>query len=306
MVTQQLDEEPPLTFAIPKKGRLFDRVHALLVGAGLDYVRPSRVDVAHCTHFPIRLVFLPASDIATYVAEGRVALGITGEDIIAEHQHTTHVTVLERLGFGQCQLGVQAPKTSHCTSPAALVGQRIVTSFPNITAAYFQALEADNDKDTPLTTKITRVSGSVEAACALGLADAVVDLIETGTTMTAAGLELISTIMQTEAVLIANRRRYEDSKDKISRIIHQRIRGYLTARKYCIVSYNIHRRRLPEAEKITPGRKSPTITQLAGIEGQYVAVSAMLLRDAAAETMDRLVEIDATDILILNIENCRV
>lgn len=111
--------------------------------------------------------------------------------------------------------------------------------------------------------------------------------------------------MKTQAVLIANPNSSAHHRN-LARIIHQRIRGYLTARKFCMVSYNIHRNRLSEAQKITPGRKSPTITQLAETMGNYVAVSAMLLRQEAAETMDRLVDIDATDILIMNIENCRV
>lgn len=318
-MTKLLVDDEQLTFAIPKKGRLFEQVNALLLGAGLEYIRPSRVDIANCTHFPVRLVFLPASDIATYVAEGRVDLGITGQDIIAEHQ-AFHVDELELLGFGKCRLGVQAPVGQHVT-PDSLLGKRVVTSFPHIAKTYFQELErvslstqdpAQDDLSsygtraaTPTTTKITYVSGSVEAACGLGLADGVVDLVETGTTMKAAGLELISVIMNTQAVLIANPHSSNHHRE-LARIIHQRIRGYLTARKFCMVSYNIHRDRLAEAETITPGRKSPTITQLAETMGNYVAVSAMLLRREAASTMDRLVDISATDIVIVNIENCRV
>ena len=228
MINKPLVEDEKLTFAIPKKGRLFEQVNALLLGAGLEYIRPSRVDIANCTNLPVRLVFLPAADIATYVAEGRVDLGITGQDIIAEHQ-ASHVDELELLGFGKCRLGVQAPRGQH-TSAHSLLGKRIVTSFPNIAAAYFQDLadvqnpesgttggnkssstttdptsKGDGDDDDPAheavrhpETKITYVSGSVEAACGLGLADGVVDLVETGTTMK--GTNILDSRIQSQSM----------------------------------------------------------------------------------------------------------
>ena len=133
-----------------------------------------------------------------------------------------------------------------------------------------------------------------------GLADAVVDLVETGTTMKAAGLELISTVLKTEAVLISNP---HSPNEKMLHKIHQRILGYLTAQKYHMISYNIKRSGLPEAVKITPGRKAPTLTQLS--DNEMVSVSAMVERFLAAEKMDLLVEAGATDVLLFDIQNCR-
>ncbi len=135
-------------------------------------------------------MFLPAADIAAYVGEGNVDMGITGEDIIAESE--ADVNVLMPLSFGKCKLALLAP-TGEVTDPAALAGKRVVTSFPNVTRKFFQALETGDQK-----TSIKYVSGSVEAACGLGLADAVVDLVETGTTMKAAGLEEVHIIMSTQ------------------------------------------------------------------------------------------------------------
>ena len=130
-----------ILLAVPKKGRLYERVLKILEGAGLDHVRAPRLDIAHCTREKVTVVFLPAADIATYVAEGNVDLGITGEDIIAESQ--ANVKVLEKLGLGKCRLCFQAPKGT-VADPSQLVGKRIVTSFPNLTKAYFDKIDPNH------------------------------------------------------------------------------------------------------------------------------------------------------------------
>lgn len=283
-----------LLFAVPKKGRLFEKVNKLLHGAGLEYSRPSRVDIAICDNIDVKIVFLPAADIAAYVADGKIDMGITGQDIIAEYGAPVHT--LEKLGFGKCRLGVQAP-VGNIQHVAELAGKRIVTSFPSISAEYFKQFENDSSSKT----SIKYVSGSVEAACGLGLADAVVDLIETGTTMHAAGLELVSTVLTTEAVLIANP---HSTHPKLVQKIHQRILGYMTAKKYMMITYNVSRDNLAIVQKITPGRKAPTITPLAD-NSNCVSVSAMVETSSAASIMDQLVEAQASDIILLDIANCR-
>jgi len=186
-----------LLFAVPKKGRLYERVLKLLAGAGLKYSRPNRLDLAQCEKLPITLVFLPAADIAKYVGEGNVDLGITGEDIVKESG--VPVETLMQLGMGKCRLCVQGPKGKF-QDPKELLGQRIVTSFPNIAREFFDGLEGKESKEEG-STKIKYVRGSVEAAIGLGLADGIVDLVETGTTMRAAGLEVVHSIMSTQTVL---------------------------------------------------------------------------------------------------------
>jgi ATP phosphoribosyltransferase len=125
------------------------------------------------------MVFLPASDISKYVGEGNVDIGVTGIDIVEEN--VSEVERVMDLGFGKCRLCVQAPVASNVTDVKSLAGKRIVTSFPTLTKKFFDPL----DEELGVTTNIRFVSGSVEAACGLGLADAVVDLVETGTTMKA-------------------------------------------------------------------------------------------------------------------------
>ena len=139
-------------------------------------------------NFPLALVFLPAADIPTFVGEGRVDLGITGRDQVAEHdvlQPPTETTGLEEimdLGFGRCKLQVQVPEKGNISSPEQLVGKNVVTSFTNLSTQYFQALESKASKNVvegvrPPKTHIKYIGGSVEAACALGVADGIVDLV---------------------------------------------------------------------------------------------------------------------------------
>jgi len=273
-----------LLFAIPKKGRLHEKIVEMLKGSGFDYNRPERLDIAHCKDLPISLVFLPAADIATFVAEGNVDIGITGEDIVSESGVNVHM--LMELGFGKCRLSVQAPAGSY-ESAKDLAGKRIVTSFPELAKKYFAQFESS---DAP--TKIKVISGSVEAACGLGLADGIVDLVETGTTMRAAGLEEVSTILKTQAVLVSNpHTAYPELVEKI----RKRLAGYLTASRYVMITYNVHRSTLPQASKVTPGKRSPSVMNLD--DTNWCAVSALVEKSRAAQVMDELERIGATDIL---------
>ena len=173
-------------FAIPKKGRLFEKVAEMLKGAGIKIRREPRLDVAYCVDLPITLVFLPASDIAKYVGKGNVDIGITGLDVVEESN--VQVEHVMDLGFGGCKLCVQAPVANNVKDVGTLAGKRIVTSFPHLTKKFFDKL----DEEKGVSTTIDFVSGSVEAACGLGLADAVVDLVETGTTMKVRRLEIVA------------------------------------------------------------------------------------------------------------------
>ena len=206
----------------------------MLKGSGFDYSRPERLDIAHCKDLPVSIVFLPASDIATYVAEGNVDLGITGEDMIAESGAT--VNVLMKLGFGKCRLSVQAPK-GQCEDVRKLAGSRIATSFPELAKKFFGQYE----NGTPTSIKV--ISGSVEASCGLGLSDGIVDLVETGTTMRAAGLEEVAVLMNTQAVLISNPK---TAYPELVETVRRRLAGYQTAQRFVMCTYNVHRDNLNE------------------------------------------------------------
>jgi ATP phosphoribosyltransferase len=309
--------EDRLLFAVPKKGRLQAATLDLLSGSDVQFRREARLDIALVKNLPIALIFLPAADIPTFVGEGRVDLGITGRDQVAEHdaklplnQSSTVEEVMD-LGFGKCRLQVQVPEKTALDDPLQLVGKNVVTSFTGLSEDYFAKLEgfvggrkeSINGSASPipnLKTQIRFVGGSVEAACALGVADGIVDLVESGETMKAAGLKAIATVVESTAVLIKSRK---PSHPNLVDLIAARVRGVITAQKYILCQYNVPRSKLPQATKITPGKRAPTITALE--ESDWVAVSSMVEKSAIATAMDQLTAAGATDILVLEIANSR-
>lgn len=166
---------PTYTFT---EGRLQQSTLDLLAGCDIQFRRETRLDIALVKNLPIALIFLPAADIPTFVGEGRVDLGITGRDQVAEHDahlpagEVSNVVELLDLGFGRCKLQVQVPQNGGLTDPKQLIGKNVVTSFTGLTNSFFSQLEGGQ-----LNTKIKYVGGSVEAACALGVADGIVDLV---------------------------------------------------------------------------------------------------------------------------------
>lgn len=325
--------EGRLLFAVPKKGRLLQAALNLLEGSDIQFRRENRLDIALVKNLPIALVFLPAADIPTFVGEGRVDLGITGRDTVAEHAagveqekrrradsgKATPVTdnvetgcdELLDLSFGSCKLQVQVPEKGQYITPKDLIGKNIGTSFVHLTEDFFAKLEAEEDASSQangdgtltkkkLRTKIIELSGSVEAACALGVADGIVDLVESGETMKAAGLKAIDTVVSSTAVLVKSK---NPSNPALVDLIASRIGGVITAQKYVLCQYNVERSKLAEATKITPGKRAPTINALEA-EG-WVAVSVMVEKKKIATVMDDLCSIGATDILVLAISNTR-
>lgn len=290
--------EDKLLFAVPKKGRLYEKALQLLQGADVQFHRSSRLDIAISTNMPVALVFLPAADIPRFVGEGKCSLGITGIDQVAESE--VEVENLLDLSFGKCQLQVQVPAEGAYSDPQQLIGKNIVTSFTNLTTQYFRRLENKSGSE-PLATNIKYVGGSVEAAVALGVADAIVDLVESGETMRAAGLKPIDTLLKTSAHLIGSK---HPSHPEVAKTIISRISGVLAAKKYVLCNYNAPRANLAAILKITPGRQAATVSPLE--DQAWVAVSAMVEQVRIAEVMDELTASGATDILVFQISNCRV
>jgi ATP phosphoribosyltransferase len=222
------------------EGRLHQVCLDLLHGSDIQFHRHSRLDIALVKNLPLALVFLPAADIPTFVGEGRVDLGITGRDQVAEHEcvvpptATTGVEELLDLDFGKCALQVQVPQKGSLAKPEDLIGKNVVTSFTNLAEQYFRKLEAeqaggatngDSNGQAKLKTVIKYVGGSVEAACALGVADGIVDLVESGETMRAAGLKAISTVISSSAILIKSK---HASDPKLVDLITARIKGVIS------------------------------------------------------------------------------
>jgi len=214
------------------------------------------------------------------------------------------VTEMQRLGFGKCALQVQVPEIGPIKSVEDLAGKRVVTSFEVLAGEYFDRLDDRLQITGENKTKIEYVGGSVEAACALGLADGIVDLVESGDTMRAAGLHAIATLIQSEAVLIKSTVPKNPKIVPLIDLIASRIAGVVAAGKFVICSYNVSRDKLHAALIITPGRRAPTISPLE--EENWVAVNSMVEKNKMAAIMDELVKVGAEDILIFKLDNCRV
>jgi ATP phosphoribosyltransferase len=262
----------------------------LLKRAGLKFRRGPRSLYAHCKKNPITLVFVRAEDIPLLVAEGALDLGITGSDLVIEKN--AKIQELMDVGFGECKLSIAAP-VNKVKNLKVLKGKRIATSFPIITSKFF--------KDLGFPVKIFEVSGSVEVMIALGLADAIVDIVETGDTLRENGLEVVRDIDHYKTILIANKNMAKDPK---TLWLKKRIEGVVIADQYCLLEYNIHKKNIPAAEKIAPGFESPTISSLE--EKDWFAIKVMVKMHEIHEVMDQLEEIGATAIMQTTINNCRL
>ena len=289
--TATLTDDDYLRLGVPSKGRLGELAVELLEQAGLKFRRQNRGLFARVGGLPIDLIFLRTDDIPTLCERGAIDLGITGEDLVEEAGATVQTAL--RFGLGRCRLSYCVPEHSPHQTAADLNGLRIATSFPNVTRAHLRSVDAD--------AEITSLSGSVEAMVRLGVADAIVDLVETGSTLAANRLRVIEDIGHYETVLIQNR---AGRMPGVVATLLQRLGGVVLARNYSMLEYNIPADRLPEASKITPGYNSPTISHLQ--DPHWLAVQVMVRRGEVMETMDRLKDVGAAAIFEMNINHCRL
>ncbi|MCA9261480.1 MAG: ATP phosphoribosyltransferase [Planctomycetales bacterium] len=280
-----------LRIGIPSKGRLSELATELLKEAGLQFRRQDRALFARVRGLDIDLTFLRTDDIPTLCAEGAIDMGITGSDLVAEAG--AHVEVGLSLGVGHCRLAICVPEDSPVSSPKDLDGQAVATSFPRLTDQFFSSHGA--------RTHLVKLSGSVEVMIQLGVAQAIVDLVETGSTLAANRLRILDEIGNYETVLIRNNRvRDRATADRLIR----RLEGVVIARDYSLVEYNIPKERLAEAEQLTPGFRSPTISTLE--DPDWRAVRVMVRSKEVIDIMERLEELGASAIIQTAIANCRL
>jgi ATP phosphoribosyltransferase len=286
-----ISDASSLRIGVPSKGRLADQAAQLLADAGLTFRRQDRSLFARVQEIPVDITFLRTGDIPVLCAEGAIDMGISGSDLIRESQ----VDVITRLalGVGKCRLAVCIPEDSGVRTPTDLDGCRIATSFPRITQRYLE----EHDASAHLVT----LSGSVEIMIALGVADAIVDLVETGSTLAANRLRVLDEIDCYETVLIQN---HEARHAAVADRIVRRLEGVVIARGYSLLEYNIPRAKLADAEKITPGFNSPTVNTLE--EPGWCAVRAMVRRSEVISVMEQLEALGASAILETQISNCRL
>ncbi|MEZ6089314.1 MAG: ATP phosphoribosyltransferase [Pirellulaceae bacterium] len=280
-----------LRVGLPSKGRLSELAGDLLRQAGLRFRRQDRSLFARVSDLPVDLIFLRTDDIPTLCAEGAIDMGITGSDLIEEADE--EVTVKMPLGVGRCRLAICVPEDSPVATAKDLDGKRIATSFPNVTRKHLANVQAN--------AHLVTLSGSVEVMISLGIADAIVDLVETGSTLAANKLRVLEDIGTYETVLIQNGK----CRDTLTaeRIV-RRLEGVVIARDFSLLEYNIPRTALAEAEKITPGFNSPTVNRLE--DETLCAVRVMVKKNAVIDAMEKLEALGASAIMETEITNCRL
>ena len=280
-----------LRVAVPNKGQLSDPARDMLREAGYAAAANSRELVVQDPENDVEFFFLRPRDIATYVGRGTLDVGITGEDLLADSSSQA-ITILE-LGFAPSTFRLAAPQGLAKTA-SDLAGKRIATSYPTILNNWLtkQGLSAD----------VVTLDGAVENAVRLGVADAVADVVATGTTLKQAGLEIIGDpIFKSQSVLISR----SDIEDQNAvDVFVRRLQGVITARAYVLVDYDIPNTLIEKACVITPGIESPTVSSLH--DSAWSAVRAMVPRKQVHAVMDELYDLGARGVIVTDIHACRI
>jgi ATP phosphoribosyltransferase len=282
-----------LRVAVPNKGQLAEPARAMLTEAGYLQNAGLRDLVVHDPDNDVEFFFLRPKDVAIYVGEGTLDLGITGRDMLID----SGADAVERvaLGFAPSTFRLAAPKGS-ASNVKDLQGLRIATSYAGLLNNWLE--------DNNLDARVVRLDGAVENAVALGVADAVADVVATGTTLRQAGLEIVGEpLLQSEAIVV--RRDAEAAGDPQNvRTFLRRLHGVMVARSYVLVDYDIPNERLEPACAVTPGIESPTVSPLH--DQNWSAVRAMVPTADAHRVMDELYELGARGILVTDIHACRL
>lgn len=278
----------PLRVAVPNKGTLSETSVEMLVEAGYAGRRDARALTVPDARNGVEFFYLRPRDIATYVSSGALDVGITGRDLLLDSPGEAEE--VESLGFGHSTFRFAGPEGT--TSLEDLQGKRVATSYPLLVGNFLDA--------RGVHATIVQLDGAVEVAVKLGVADAVADVVSTGATLKAQGLEIFGpTILESEAVLIT---RNLDTPG--IDILRRRLRGVWVAKQYVLMDYDLPLALLDEASAITPGLESPTVSPLR--DPQWVAVRAMVPRNDSNSVMDQLYALGARAILVSAIHAARI
>jgi len=281
--------ETLLRLAIQKSGRLSESSVKLIEACGIRFSRANNTLRCVTDNFPLELLYLRDDDIPGYVADRVADVGIVGENVVLEKQKP--VDPIERLGFGKCRLSVALPKSASYNGVADLNGLHIATSYPNILSDFLarHGVEAS----------VHEISGSVEIAPSIGLAEAICDLVSSGSTLLSNGLKEVETVLRSEAVLIAGPD-LPAEKQVILDALRFRIRSVLKAQDFKYILLNAPNDALEEVIEILPGMKSPTVMPLAD-EG-WSSVHSVIQEHQLWEVIERLRAVGAQGMLVVPIE----
>lgn len=287
--TQNPKSETLLRIAIQKSGRLSEKSQELLQSCGIGLSNGSRKLKMKASNFPLEILFLRDDDIPQYVSDGVADLGIVGENVLIEKNKK--VTTIEALGFSKCRLSLAVQREIEYPGTAWMQGKKIATSYPLILRQY---LSAKN-----IQAEIEEISGSVEIAPGIGLADAVCDIVSTGSTLLMNGLKEVETVMKSQAVLIASPNLSAEKQVLLDKLLF-RIRAVNNAKQNKYILLNAPNEAIPLISNILPGMKSPSILPLT--EPGWSSIHSVVQEDDFWEIIDKLKEAGAEGILVCPIE----
>lgn len=278
-----------LSIGIQKSGRLSEKSLELLKESGINLPNGSRKLLSSSQNFPLKAVFLRDDDIPQYVFDAVTDAGIVGENVVLEKGQD--LEIVERLGFARCRMSIALPKNAEYGGPASLNEKKIATSYPGILGAFLEKNSID--------AEIHVISGSVEIAPGIGLADAIFDIVSTGSTLVSNRLKEVEVVVESEAVLVA-RRGLEPAKREILDQLIFRMRAVRRSRDNKYILLNAPNDRLEDIISVIPGMKSPTVMPLA--EEGWSSVHSVLNENEFWDIIDRLREMGAQGILVIPIE----
>ncbi len=278
-----------LRLAIPNKGRLVEPTLSLLHASGLVFEEHDRSLVSHVANQPLDILFVRTGDVVEFVADGVADAGITGADILAEAGRD--LPIIARLGYGRCRLAAAVPSDAPARAVEDLAGLRVATSHPSITRRFFA--------ERNLPVEVVPLSGAVEVAPRLGLADAIVDLVSTGSTLQMNGLRAIGDVLASEAVLVADPTAQEQRPADLESIVLM-LGSVLAARSRKYLMMNAPVTHLEELESLLPGLESPSVIPLA--HTGMIAIHSVVGADEVWGLLPRLKAAGASGILVLPIE----
>lgn len=278
-----------LRIAVPNKGSLSEVAAEMLAEAGYSGRRDSRKLVHTDTRNGVEFFYLRPRDIATYVGSGALHVGITGRDLLLDSG--SDATEIAALDFADSTFRFASPAGGDISDIAHLAGKRVATSYPKLVDDFL--------RERGIEALLVKLDGAVESAVQLGVADAVADVVSTGATLRAAGLEIFGpVILESTALLIGGPTEHPGTQRLL-----RRLRGVLVARKYAILEYDLPVARIEAATAIASGIESPTVSPLK--EEGWVAVRVMVLRDDANDVMDRLYDVGAKGIFVTQVHAAR-
>ncbi|MBL7882925.1 MAG: ATP phosphoribosyltransferase [Bacteroidia bacterium] len=281
--------ETKLKIAIQKSGRLNEDSIRILKEAGIEFNNGLNKLKAEAYNFPLEVFFLRDDDIPQYVEDGIADIGIVGENVLIEKNKK--VSIVNKLGFGKCRLSIAIPKNEKYKSIQDLEGKRIATSYSVILSKFL--------KKNKINAEIHEISGSVEIAPSIGLADAICDLVSSGSTLFTNGLKEVEVVLKSEAVLVSNNTLSKSKENILEKLIF-RINAVKKAKNNKYILLNAPNKNLDAICKILPGMKSPTILPLA--DKRWSSVHSVVNENEFWDIIEKLKAKGAEGILVIPIE----